>query len=37
MEEKLISIRNKESLPETNFNKHERKKVEDILKKLGYT
>ena len=37
MEEKLNSIRNKESIPETNFDKHERKKVEDILKKLGYT
>ncbi len=37
MEEKLNLIRNKESLPETNFNNQEREKVEDILKKLGYT
>lgn len=37
MEEKLISIRNKEFFPETNFDNDEREKVEDILKKLGYT
>lgn len=37
MEEKLNSIRNKEFFPETNFDNHEREKVEDVLKKLGYT
>jgi len=37
MEEKLNSIRNKKSFPKIDFDNHEREKVEDILKKLGYT
>ena len=37
MEDKLISIRNQKFFPEKSFDNDEKKKVEDILKKLGYT